>query len=160
MLTFFFSPLKRRWTACQRVQTMDEKQTEFVSEVFSFTHSQSLMWKCLSNHPQTHQLLCFKWRLKFSAFQESHSKGWNSTIPLIPSAGGCFIRTPRSPSQRWRNRQRFFAGQHTSGKSRSIRQVSWVTSEMWLKSVHSRVRAVMQGFMQGLLGCTLQYDNG
>lgn len=47
---FFFSPLKRRWTACQCVQTMDEKQTEFVSEVFSFMRSQSLMWKCLSNH--------------------------------------------------------------------------------------------------------------
>jgi len=26
---------------------MDDKQTEFVSEVFSFTCSQSLMWKCL-----------------------------------------------------------------------------------------------------------------
>lgn len=109
VVTFFFFCPREEKMNCMSVCTDNGWKTNRIcfGGVFIYAFSE-LDVKVPFKTPQAHQLLCFKWRLKFSTFQESHSKGWNFIIPIDPSAGAGFIRIPWSPSQRWRNRGRDF----------------------------------------------------
>lgn len=75
---FFFSPLEEKMN-CMSVCADNGWKTNRIcfGGVFIYVFSE-LDVKVPFKTAQTHQLLCFKWRLKFSAFQESRSKGWNN----------------------------------------------------------------------------------
>lgn len=159
---FFFFPLEEKMN-CMSVCTDNGWKTNRIcfAGVFIYVFSE-LDGKVPFKTPQTHQLLCFKWRLKLSAFQERHSKGWNLTIVIALSAGGGFIRIPWSPSQRWRNGERqaeIFAGEHTRGQIQEhkpgLLSHKWdVVKVCTQQSLGSNAR-----IYAGAAGCTLQYDN-